>query len=378
MRIGINAAFLSGSFDGLSTYTRSAIEELSHSGDEVLVYASEKPELNGNGLSKWRMTPSIVRAEKGALGNALRALVWTQTGLPARLRRDRVQVLLSTLPEGMMRPVCPQVVVVHDLFPFFFPEIFPRWKYYFRHVVPRVLKASSCVVADSEHTRQDLIRHLGVPEAKITVVYSWVNPLFFSEQSVTPPRGYEDGPYFLFVGRSTAYKNLEMVVRAFAAVSQKIQHKLVCVLGLTSGLDRAHYSQILHLATELGVGNRLRVYTSIPMDQLHFLYKNATALVLLSKYEGFGYPPLEAMAAGTPAIVSDSTALAEVAGPAAVCVPNNDPRPAAEAMEKLATDAAYRAGLAEAGAAHAKKFRREQSGQALRRVLGRFGGNGRS
>ena len=378
MRIAINAAFLSGSFDGLSTYARSAIEDLSHSGDEVLVYASEKPDLNGNGRSKWRSTPSMVRAEKGILGNAFRALVWSQTGLPARLWRDRVQVLFSTLPEGMMRPVCPQVVVVHDLFPFFFPELYPRWKYYFRHVVPRVLKASSCIVAVSRHTKQDIVRQLGVPEAKIEVVYSWINPVFFSEQSGTPPEGFGDGPYFLFVGRSTPYKNLEMVVRAFAAVSEKIPHKLVCVLGITSGLDRAHYSEILDLATKLGVRDRLRVYTGIPLLQLLFLYKHATALVLLSRYEGFGSPPLEAMAAGAPVIVSDSTALVEVAGPAAVCVPNDDPGPAAEAMERLATDAAYRARVAEAGVAHAWKVRSEQSGQGLREVLGRVGGNGQA
>lgn len=371
MRIAINAAFLSGSFDGLSTYARSVIEDLSHSGNEVLVYASERPDLNGNGMSRWRSTPSMVRADKGTMGNALRALVWSQTGLPARLLRDRVQVLLSTKPEGMMVPVCPQVVVVHDLFPFFFPELYPRWKYYFRYVLPKVLKASSSIIAVSEHTRQDLVSQLGVPETKITVVYNWVDPLFFSDQSGTPPEGYEDGPYFLFVGRSTPYKNLEMVVRAFAAISQKIPQKLFCVLGFSSGPDRAHYSQVLDLSTKLGVRNRLRVYTSLPPIQLLFLYKHATALVLLSKYEGFGYPPLEAMAAGTPAIVSDSTALVEVAGPAAICVPNTDPGPAAGAMEKLADDPASRAALGERGVAHARKFSRGQSGRALRSVLER-------
>lgn len=371
MRIAINAAFLGGGFDGLSTYTRSVVDELSGSESEVFVYTSEPNSLNGNGRAKWRPTPAAIRAERGLSGNALRTLVWSQTGLPARLLRDRAQVLLSTLPEGMLAPVCPQVVVVHDLFPLFFPALYPRWRHYFRHVLPRVLRASDSVIAVSNHTKQDLVRHLGLPEKRISVVYNWIDPLFFSDEPGVPPEGYEAGPYFLFVGRSTAYKNLGMVVRALATIREDVKHDLACVLGFTSELDRRHYAQVLELASRLGVRQRLRVYTGLQPRQLLFLYRQATALVLLSKYEGFGYPPLEAMAAGTPAIVSNSTSLGEVAGPAAVSVANDVPGPAAEAMKKLAGDRAYRARLAEEGKVHAGNFSRERSGRLIRLILER-------
>jgi glycosyltransferase involved in cell wall biosynthesis len=373
VRIAINAAFLGGREEGIATYARSVIDDLSRSGHETFVYTSERMELGGNGLTKWRRTSSSLRAEAGPMGNILRAAVWSQTALPARVLRDRAQVLLSTLPEGMLVPACPQVMVVHDLFPLFFPDIYPRWKHYFRHMLPRVLKASSGVIADSEHTKQDLVHHMGVPKEKITVVYPWVDPLFLSDDTGKPPEGYEPEPYFLYVGRLSPYKNLEMVIRAFAAVCREVQEKLVCVLGYFISDNSAYYSEILDLAARLGVRDRLRVYSGLSRAQLVFLYRNATALVLLSKYEGFGYPPLEAMAMGTPAIVSDSTSLAEVAGPGAVCVPYTEPDPAAEAMKRLACDPAYRSELGEAGKAHARQFSRERSGRMIRSILERCG-----
>lgn len=369
VRIAVNAAFLGGRSEGLDTYARSVIADLMHSEHKILVYSSERMGTNGNGNSRWRRTSKTLRAVAGTRGNFLRAMVWSQTVLPARLMRDRAQVLLCTMPEGMLNPVCPQVIVVHDLFPLVVPDRYSRWKHYFRYVLPRVLRASSCVVTDSHCTKHDLVDLLSVPEEKIEVIYPWIDPLFFSGDTGEPPADYHPEPYFLFVGRPAPNKNLKTVIRALAAIRSEVAHKLVCVLGFSGVRDHAYYSEILDLAVSLGVQDRLRVYSGIRRPQLLFLYRHATALILLSKLEGFGYPPLEAMATGTPAIVSNSTSLAEVAGPGAVCVPNTEPDCAAEAMRRLASDSAYRATLSEAGTLRARQFSREQSGRLLRSVL---------
>jgi glycosyltransferase involved in cell wall biosynthesis len=378
MRIAINAAFLGGREEGLATYARSAIGHLAHSGHEIFVYTSDRGNINGNGNSpvNWRRTPVALRAASGSLGNMLRAIPWTQTVLPLRLLRDHAQVLLCTLPEGMLAPVCPQVVVVHDVFPMFFPELYPRWRHYFRHFLPRVLKASSSVIADSEHTKDDLMRVLGVAEDKIEVIYPWIDPLYFSDDSGTAPEGHEAAPYFLFVGRSSPHKNLEAVIRAFAMVSPHVDHKLICVLGFSAAGDREYCSQMLKLAEELGVRERLQIHTGLARSQVLFLYRHATALLLLSKYEGFGYPPLEAMAIGTPTIVSDSTSLAEVSGPAAACVANNNPELAAEAMLRIATDADYKRSLTDRGRLHARKFSMAETSHRIQSVLERCGRRG--
>lgn len=371
MRIAINAAFLGGREEGLSTYAWSVIGRLAYSGHEIFVYTSDDERVNGNGNGRvrWRRTPVFLRAAAGSLGNILRAMPWTQAVLPLRLLRDRAQVLLCTLPEGMLTPVCPQVVVVHDIFPLFFPELYPRWKHYFRHVLPEILKASERVIAVSYHTKCDLVQQLRIPEEKITVVHNWIDALYFSEDPGVPPEGYRRAPYYLFVGRSSPHKNVEAVIRAFATVSRKVPHRLLCVLGFSSEDDRRYCSRMLEFAAQLGVRNRLQIYTRLPQSQVLFLYRHATALLLLSKYEGFGYPPLEAMAVGTPAIVSNSTALAEVSGPAAMCVQNDDPGQAAEAMLRIATDAEHRSSLIEAGRLHARKFSVDVASHRIQQVL---------
>lgn len=371
MRIGINAAFLGRKLDGLSTYTRAVVEDLSCNGDEVLVYTSKPLKMKGNGLTRWRRTPSSIGSENGTSGNALRTLLWSQAALPAHVLRDRPQVLLCTMPEGMLVPVCPQVIVVHDLIPLLCPEASSRWTYYFRYVLPYVLRASRRVIAVSKHTKKDLVEHLEVPEEKIDVIYPWVNPAFLAEDSGKPLDDVDSKSYFLFVGRPSPHKNLAMVIRAFASISSDVSHRLVCVLGFSCEADQKYYSDILQLASRLGVRDRLRIYSGISRAQLLYLYRHATALVLLSKYEGFGFPPLEAMAVGTPAIVSNSTSLAEVAGPAAVCVPNNEPEPAAEAMRRSACDSSFRAEISHAAIMHARQFTRERSGRMIRSVLER-------
>jgi glycosyltransferase involved in cell wall biosynthesis len=369
LQIGVNAAFLGGRSEGLDTYSRSVIADLSHSRHKILVYSSESLSTNGNGNVRWLRTSAALRAVEGMRGNFLRAVLWSQTVLPARLARDRAHVLLCTMPEGMVHPVCPQVIVVHDLFPLVVPNRYSRWKHYYRHILPRVLKASSRVVTDSGCTKQDLMNYLGVPEEKIEVIYPWIDPFFLTDDPGERPADHRQVPYFLFVGRPAPNKNLETVIRAFATICREVEEDLVCVLGFSGRDDRKHYSDLLDVATRLGVRDRLRIHSKLPRPQVLFLYRNATALVLLSKLEGFGYPPVEAMAVGTPAIVSDSTSLAEVAGPGAACVSNTDPGPAAEVMLRLARDPSYRAALAEKGRLHARQFSRERSGRLLLSVL---------
>ncbi len=370
MRIAVNASALDESVGGLAVYGCSVIQYLLQCGEEAIVYTPECVDLNGHSSSR-RATPGFFRPAAGSVGSTLRALAWCQTVLPLRVLHDRADVVLSTVPEGMLVPVCPQVVVVHDLLPVFFPEEYPRWKYYFRHVLPRLLKSCRRIIADSEHTKGDLMKEFRLPGEKLEVVYPWVDPLFFSDEPGSPPQEHEEKPYFLFIGVSIPRKNLETVIRALAKIQDLVSHDLVCVLGFRYESDREHHSRMLKLATELGIRQRLRVYSRLSQQEILFLYRRAAALVMLSKYEGFGYPPLEAMAGGTPAIVSDSSSLGEVSGPAAVCVPCMDVVAAAKAMLRVTTDADYRRGLSEAGLRHAARFSREETGRQILSVLRR-------
>ena len=370
MRIAINAAYLrAGSHDGIARFARGVIDNFPQLGDDVLVYTSAVTEFDNHDRVQYRRTPAALAVRNGPLASFLRLVLWSQTILPFRTFRDRPDVLLSLGPEGSIAPVVPQVLVVHDLFPFIFPEIFGRLRPYFVYGLPRVLASCDRLIAVSQYTKNDLVERLGVPEEKIFVVYEGVDSLFLSDDPGVAPKGCEPEPYFLFVGRCMLHKNIETVMRAFAAVHHKLPHRLYAVLDLYGAADEAHFAKLKLLASDLGITDKLRIYSRLSGRELLFLYRHATALLLLSKYEGFGLPPLEAMAVGTPAIVSEATALAEVAGPGAICIPGSDHERAAYEMAELATNSAYRARRSDAAVAHARQFTWENTVRQIRSVL---------
>jgi glycosyltransferase involved in cell wall biosynthesis len=116
-----------------------------------------------------RPAPRLAGPERGMIGHLVR-LVWCQTGLRVRLRRDRAHVLLNPLPEGVLGSAVPQVTVVHDVIPLAFPEAYPRQQWYYRRLVPAVLRGSAAVVADSEATAHDVSRFFGLDRRRVRVV----------------------------------------------------------------------------------------------------------------------------------------------------------------------------------------------------------------
>src|SRR5262249_22755874 len=149
---------------------------------------------------------SLVRPERGLRGHFMR-LLWVQTALRLRARAAGVEVLLNTVPEAILGSATPQVTVVHDLLPLFFPAEYPRQQYYFRSLVPRVLRHSQVIVADSESTRRDIVRSYGIPRENIRVVYPGYDPDTYAVDE--RERGAaEDGSYLLYVGNLLPHKNL--------------------------------------------------------------------------------------------------------------------------------------------------------------------------
>lgn len=372
MRIAINAAYLNpATHDGIATYGRFLIPHLPQEGDEAYLYAPDAAWLNGQGAIRHRKTPRRLAVRNGPLAGVMRVGWWEQTVLSYRAWRDRADVLLSLVPEGSLLPPVPQVVVVHDVFPLIFPNQFGHLKRYAEVFLPRLLAVAAGVITVSGHTKKDLVARLGMPEGKIVVAHCGIDPLFFSGDPGVAPKGHAPGAFFLFVGRCHWHKNIETVLRAYAQIHSGLSHRLVAVVDCYGQDDEVYLAKLLGEAEVLGIREKLGIYSHLSRRELLFLYRNATALMLLSRYEGFGFPPLEAMAVGTPAIVSDSTALAEVAGPGAICVPNCDPLLAAAAMQRLATETDYRAGRSQAGAAHARQFTWERCARQVRSVLRR-------
>jgi glycosyltransferase involved in cell wall biosynthesis len=349
MRIGLNAAFVSTRHNGTTSFVDGTLQSLRSMGHEIVVYSSSQRYAQFDGV-EWRKTPAGISAD-GRGSDTLKRFVWIQSALRASVKRDRLDLLFQPNVEGMMACPVPQVITVHDLIPLFYPDECPRLYQYYKWILPKILRASLRTLVVSEHTRRDVIEQYGLDPARVAVVYNGLREELFDPQFGSKPEGLEPSPYFLFVGTFSPRKNLETVIRAFARVHAEVPEKLVVV----AYPDRWQEA-MRQLAAELGVLHKLVFYSGLKNSELTYLYRNATGLILLSEYEGFGYPPLEAMATGTPAVVSDSTSLAEVVGDAGIMSTYRDVDGAASALRKLSGDRRYRDALGQIGALRARQF----------------------
>jgi glycosyltransferase involved in cell wall biosynthesis len=349
MRIAVNATFVSERHNGTTTFVDGMLQSLGSMGHEVIVYSSSERYRDFNGI-ELKKTPRSIRAD-GSGTAAVKRFAWMQSELPRQLKRDSVDLFLAPTVEGLLRCPVPQVLTVHDLIPLFYREECPRLYHYYKWVLPRMLRNAQRTLAVSEHTRRDVIEQYALDPARVTVVYNGLREELFDPQFGNKPEGFDLSAYFLFVGNFSPRKNLETVIRAFARIHSDVPEKLVVV----AYPDRWQAS-ILRQASELGISHKMVFYSGLADPELAYLYRKATAVVLLSEYEGFGYPPLEAMASGTPAVVSDATSLSEVVGDAGITSLHWDVDAAATAMQRLSQDNGYREALQRRGRSRASQF----------------------
>jgi len=348
--LAINASIVGANPTGLGIYSIKLIRALDEIRNDFFVYASSS---NAFGSVRARIgrVPRTTRPDYGALGHLAR-LLWLQGALRLWLSKTGAQGLLNTVPEGVLRSPVPQVTVVHDLLPLRFPPEYPRQQYYFRILVPRILNDSPLVVADSEHTRSDILEHYGVPAGKVKVIYpGYDSSAFFCSEPNSPPRHRQD-PYILYVGNLLPHKNLPRLLDAFALLRRRRPCRLII-----RGEGRPAYARLLRERLEsLGLRDAVTFAGYAGEDGLRQLYSNAACLVLPSLGEGFGLPVLEAMACGTPVITASASSLPEVAGDAALMVDPYDALGLADAMYRTLTDSGLREDLRERGLRRVSAF----------------------
>lgn len=246
-------------------------------------------------------------------------------------------------PSGARR-----VLTVYDLIHERYPDLFVNSEGTTR---PKraAAKRADHVVCISESTRRDLVNYCGVPEEKTSVVYLGVDVDFV--QAVTPSQQYHARPFLLYVGARGGYKNFERFVRAFALSSRLRQEfDLLCFGG--GQLQTAERQMI----ADAGLRPDQVVQMGGGDDILAALYQQAAAFVYPSLYEGFGIPPLEAMAVGCPVICSNSSSLPEVVDDAAESFDPLDQEAMLAAMESVLDSPSRRSAIVAAGLARYKQF----------------------
>jgi glycosyltransferase involved in cell wall biosynthesis len=231
--------------------------------------------------------------------------------------------------------------------------------------LPRA-KAVLCV---SESTKRDAIRLVGCPPERLNVIYNGIHEAFrqlLTHDVLSEARsrfGLDSSITILHVGSSISYKNLEGIIEALALLPVQLRQRILFV---RTGLDFTSAQR--DLIGRRGLACQVRFLGQLGLQDLVFLYNVADMLLFPSFYEGFGWPPLEAMACGTPVVCSDRGSLKEVVGDAAFIVDPGNPKCIAEGIERVCGDTRLRETLIERGLERAKQFTWAKTAQQVLKV----------
>lgn len=283
-------------------------------------------------------------------------ILWQHSAFPFLLARDRVSLFHATMNVAPWWTPCPVVVTVHDLAYLRYPEVHPLGRRLYLSALTRLtVRRARAIIAVSRFTREEIVHFFRVPPERIRVIYEGYDPAFrplpAAEVAAFRKRRNLPERYLLYVGNLEPRKNLPMLVRAFARMAT--QHDAVLVLAGPRGWG---YAGLFRLIEALGLQERVYFPGFVPAEELPLWYNAAELFVYPSRYEGFGLPPLEAMACGTPVVVSRASSLPEVVGEAAVQVDPGDVDGLARALLQLLTRADLRAMYRERGLEQAQRF----------------------
>lgn len=228
------------------------------------------------------------------------------------------------------------ISTVFDIAPVMLPEIHdPIMKFNFKTVLPRLIRNSDCIISSSCSTKKDLIEKFGISKNKIRVIHLGIDKSFFyprvGDNKVLKSYGIKN-EFLMYSGGDNPRKNLKNLILAFGEIYQEISHDLVLVGPIRK-------ENILKIISENFNGNKKNLIKRILFtgyvnsEDLPHIYSAASAFIFPSLYEGFGFPPLEAMACGTPVIVSKNSSLEEIVGRAGLFI--NDPLNHIEISEKI-------------------------------------------
>ena len=360
LRIGVNALYLiPGGVGGTEIYLRSLLPALAGI-DRTHRYCVFTNRETGPDLvpadSAWEHVPLDVRAV-----NRPARILCEQTELPVEAQRRGVDVMFNPGFTSPLFSPCPSVTVFHDLQHKRQPENF-RWfdLPFWRALLYASARRSRHLLADSEATRDDLIRFYRLAPEKITVAPLGVDPAFFAIGRRRRPQSY-----FLAVSTLHPHKNLDRLLRAFAEFrALRPEFRLV-----VAGLRGFYTGSLEKLRAELGLETAVRFTGWIPREELYELFAGAGAFLYPTTFEGFGLPVLEALAAGVPTACSNIQPVSGIAGDAALQFDPSDTSAIVDAMKRIVCDEALRSKLAERGPERAARYSWEETARITLGVI---------
>ncbi len=295
---------------------------------------------------------------------------WWLVGLPAMLQISPVDVFHGTNYCIPVVAPCPTVVTVHDLSLYTQSHTHEQANVTRgKRRMPLMARRASAIISPSEWTKREIIQYLGVRPEKIRVIFeaARVEMKPIPRESCLPvlEKYGIRSPYLLYVGTIEPRKNLLTLIRAYEELLRTTPHKPQLVLAGGKGWL---FDEVFNLVEELKLGENVRFTGYVQDADLPALYSAAHAFTYPSFYEGFGLPPLEAMACGAPVITSNATSLPEVVGKAGLMHDPNDKHELVKAMALLLDDATAREKFIRAGFEQAARFSWERAARETQQL----------
>jgi len=360
VRIGIDARKLHDF--GIGTYIRNLLRQLARFDRQTEFVVFCRPE---------------DRETLGSLGENFRPVEETarnysiaeQVKIPLAIRREGVTLFHAPHYVLPWLVQCRSVVTIHDCIHLMFPQYLPNRLalQYARTSISLAARRATRVLTVSESSKRDILRFVDTDSSRIHVIYNAYDERFGveprEEDVVRVRERYQlHDEFVLYAGNVKPHKNLERLIIAFDLVRKRgLDHlKLVLI-----GDEISRYASLRRAVHQHQLHKYVRFLGYLPEETLAVMYRLAGVFAFPSLYEGFGLPPLEAMASGTPVVTSNVSSLPEVAGDAAILVDPHDPQAIADGISRLLTDEKLRRDLRMKGLARARQFSWEDS---VRRV----------
>lgn len=366
MRIGFDAKRAFNNYSGLGNYSRYVISNICriYPENDCHLYT---PRIADKNLFKVPEGAFVSQPDRGFWN--LKGSLWRSFRLTGTLENDGVDLyhgLSNELPYGMHRSKVKSVISIHDLIFLEHPELYKSIdRKFYKNKVSYGCRAADRIIAVSEQTKQDIIRHLGVDESRISVVYQGCHQQFYhrvkQEGLHNSLRKFAlPSDYLLYVGTIEERKNLLRIVMALD--QGKIDIPLVVV-----GRKTAYYNQVKEYISKHQVKN-IHFLDHVQTTDLPAIYQASRGFIYPSSYEGFGIPILEALNSGVPVITSRGGCLEETAGKGGILINPKDQEEMIEAIRLVLEDSALKDRLIREGGAHALSFREEHTIPALYNV----------
>ncbi len=365
MRLGINGFFWSREITGSGQYTRQLLHGLMTipDGPECLLFRPKSREEEKSTIASEGEIQERFLSPPLHLSENLSKLWFEQISFPRACVGQGVDVAHVPYFASPLQAGSKIVVTVHDLIPLILPayrgSILVRL--YTRLVVAGSRRATA-IITDSHSSKKDITELLGIPPERVHVIHLAAKEVFTpvrdSERLNTIRRKYGlQGEYILYLGGFDRRKNLKALLAALASMNDALSTRAHLVIGgELPQKNTSFFPDPRLIVEELGLQGRVSFIGWVPEKDKPALYSGATLFVFPSLYEGFGLPPLEAMACGTAVIASDRSSLPEIGGEGALLVDPHDVDSLAGAMTSLMEDEKRRRELAAKGLKQAQRF----------------------